>query len=64
MWFTGSPQTLGLNDILSNIDLNTVILHLDNFVDTWKGWGKVIKGLGQLTDVSGQVIKAIASAIG
>ncbi|MHC2850503.1 hypothetical protein ACUXOC_001976 [Corynebacterium mucifaciens] len=55
---------MGLNDILSNIDLNTVILHLDNFVDTWKGWGKVIKGLGQLTDVSGQVIKAIASAIG
>lgn len=54
---------MGLNDILSNIDLNTVILHLDNFVDTWQGWGKVIKGLHGLTDVSGQVIKAIASVL-
>ncbi|WP_273408074.1 hypothetical protein [Corynebacterium ureicelerivorans] len=52
---------MGLNDILSNIDLNTVILHLDNFVDTWKGWGKVIKGLHDLTDVSGKVADAIAA---
>lgn len=49
---------MGLNDILSNIDLNTVIMHLDNFVDTWQGWGKIIKGLVGLTDVTGKVIEA------
>lgn len=55
---------MGLNiPDLSNIDLDTVIMHLDNFVNTWEGWGKVIKGLGQLTDVKGQVIKGIANVI-
>ncbi|MDN8605362.1 hypothetical protein Q0N48_05015 [Corynebacterium ureicelerivorans] len=51
---------MGLNDILSNIDLNTVILHLDNFVDTWEGWGKVIKGLVSLTEIPGNLVGAIA----
>ena len=55
---------MGLNDILSNIDLNTVILHLDNFVNTWEGWGKVIKGLVALTDVPGTVTDAIAAIAG
>lgn len=49
---------MGLNDILSNIDLDTVILHLDNFVNTWEGWGKIIKGLVGLTDVTGKVIES------
>lgn len=55
---------MGLNiPDLSNIDLNTVIMHLDNFVDTWEGWGKVLKGLNGVFDVSGKVIKAIAAVI-
>lgn len=48
---------------LSNIDLNTVILHLDNFVDTWKGWGKVAEGVADLFDPKGAlatIIKTIA----
>lgn len=49
---------MGLNDILSNIDLNTVILHLDNFVDTWQGWSKIIEGVVGLVDVPGKVIEA------
>ena len=54
---------MGLNIAdLSNIDLNTVILHLDNFVDTWQGWGKIIKGLVGLTDVTGKVIEASSAA--
>lgn len=28
-----------------HMDLNTIITHLENFVDTWKGWGKVFGGL-------------------
>ncbi|MCT1451684.1 hypothetical protein M3G18_01945 [Corynebacterium sp. p3-SID1145] len=44
---------------LSNIDLNTVILHLDNFVDTWEGWGKVIKGVHSLFDITGSLAEAI-----
>ncbi|HBC8576468.1 TPA: hypothetical protein KE432_002192 [Corynebacterium striatum] len=27
------------------MDLSTIQMHLDNFVDTWKGWGLVFKGL-------------------
>lgn len=27
------------------MDISTIITHLDNFVDTWKGWGKVFEGL-------------------
>lgn len=55
---------MGLNiPDLSNIDLNTVIMHLDNFVDTWEGWGKVLKGLHGVFDVSGKVIKAVAGVI-
>lgn len=31
------------------MDLNTIIMHLDNFVDTWKGWGQVFHGLFTLS---------------
>ncbi|MDN6099097.1 hypothetical protein [Corynebacterium flavescens] len=27
------------------MDLSTIIDHLDNFVTTWEGWGKVFEGL-------------------
>ncbi|WP_288832556.1 hypothetical protein [uncultured Corynebacterium sp.] len=27
------------------MDLDLIITHLDNFVDTWKGWGNVVEGL-------------------
>ncbi len=27
------------------MDLSLVQTHLDNFVDTWKGWGKIFEGL-------------------
>lgn len=27
------------------MDLSLVQTHLDNFVDTWEGWGKVVSGL-------------------
>ncbi|MGP5241100.1 hypothetical protein [Corynebacterium flavescens] len=27
------------------MDLSTIITHLDNFVTTWEGWGKVFEGL-------------------
>lgn len=37
---TGSYSTRGFL-----MDLNTIITHLENFVDTWKGWGKVFGGL-------------------
>lgn len=30
------------------MDLNTIITHLDNFVDTWKGWGNVLGGLQKI----------------
>ena len=53
---------MGLNiPDLANIDLNTVILHLDNFVDTWQGWGKVIKGVVGVLDVPGKIVDAIAA---
>lgn len=31
------------------MDLNTIIMHLDNFVDTWEGWGKVLGGLFEVS---------------
>lgn len=37
---TGSYSTRGFL-----MDLNTIITHLENFVDTWEGWGKVFEGL-------------------
>ncbi|WP_291314012.1 hypothetical protein [Corynebacterium sp. UBA2622] len=27
------------------MDLSTIKMHLDNFVDTWQGWGKIFDGL-------------------
>lgn len=32
------------------MDLDMIITHLDNFVDTWKGWGKVLGGLSHLVN--------------
>ncbi|EEI17987.1 hypothetical protein [Corynebacterium lipophiloflavum] len=33
------------------MDLNTIITHLENFVDTWEGWGKVFGGLDDIIGV-------------
>ncbi|MDN8594201.1 MULTISPECIES: hypothetical protein [unclassified Corynebacterium] len=41
------------------MDLNTVIFHLDNFVDTWEGWGKVAEGVASLFDITGNLAEAI-----
>ena len=32
------------------MDLDSIITHLDNFVDTWKGWGNVLGGLDKLVN--------------
>lgn len=29
-----------------HMDLDMIITHLDNFVDTWNGWNKVMGGVG------------------
>ncbi len=28
------------------MDLSLIITHLDNFVDTWTGWGKIFSNVG------------------
>lgn len=33
------------------MDLSLVQTHLDNFVDTWQGWGKVFDGFIKFIDV-------------
>ena len=33
------------------MDLDTIIMHLDNFVDTWNGWSDVLDGFNQLSSV-------------
>ncbi len=30
------------------MDLSTIQMHLDNFVNTWEGWGKVFEGLANI----------------
>ncbi|WKD58186.1 hypothetical protein CAPI_08295 [Corynebacterium capitovis DSM 44611] len=30
------------------MDIATIKLHLDNFVNTWEGWGNILKGLNEL----------------
>lgn len=32
------------------MDLSNVITHLNNFVDTWEGWEKVLGGLNHFVD--------------
>lgn len=41
------------------MDLDTIIFHLDNFVTTWEGWGKVAKGVADLFDITGNIAKII-----
>lgn len=33
------------------MDLSTIQMHLDNFVDTWEGWGKIVDGLKEIANV-------------
>lgn len=30
------------------MDLSTIQMHLNNFVDTWEGWGKIFDGLANI----------------
>ena len=40
------------------MDLDMIITHLDNFVDTWKGWGNVLGGLDKLVNFElGSILK-------
>lgn len=32
------------------MDISTIQMHLDNFVNTWEGWNKVINGLNSLVN--------------
>ena len=42
------------------MDLNTIIFHLDNFVTTWEGWGKVAEGVADLFDPKGALATIIS----
>ena len=44
------------------MDLSLIQTHLDNFVDTWEGWGKVLGGLDLLTNNGG--IKGTYEGVG
>ena len=33
------------------MDLSTIQMHLDNFVNTWEGWNNVVKGLDSLVGI-------------
>lgn len=44
------------------MDLSLIQTHLDNFVDTWEGWGKVLGGLDLLVANGG--IKGLFSGLG
>lgn len=45
------------------MDLNTVIMHLDNFVTTWEGWGKIAEGVASLFDPIGNLATIIGLLI-
>lgn len=32
--------------------MGSVYTHISNFIDTWEGWGNLIKGLVKLLDLS------------
>ena len=34
------------------MDLSTIQMHLDNFVDTWEGWHKVVEGLSNWAGIA------------
>ena len=34
------------------MDLSTIQMHLDNFVTTWEGWGKIVQGIQDWTGVA------------
>lgn len=45
------------------MDLNFIITHLSNFVDTWKGWGKIIEGVAGVK-ANGGLSVAIGNLLG
>ncbi|WJY90519.1 hypothetical protein [Corynebacterium confusum] len=39
------------------MDISTIITHLDNFVDTWEGWSKVLNNSTEaLANVLGTIV--------
>ncbi|EET76360.1 hypothetical protein ACLI1L_002241 [Corynebacterium sp. LaCa117] len=34
------------------MDLSTIQMHLDNFVNTWEGWHKVVEGLSNWVGIA------------
>lgn len=34
------------------MDISTIQMHLDNFVNTWQGWAKIVDGLSNAAGVS------------
>lgn len=35
------------------MDISTIQMHLDNFVNTWNGWDKVVDGLKEFQGIKG-----------
>lgn len=47
-----------------SFDIDTIITHLDNFVDTWEGWNDVITGLNGIFDIfTGEGSSEAASSV-
>lgn len=44
------------------MDLSLIQTHLDNFVTTWQGWGKVVKGLKGIFALGEEDFDGLSSA--
>ena len=44
------------------MDLSLIQTHLDNFVTTWQGWGKVVEGLKGIFELKEQDFDGLSSA--
>ncbi|WP_299138413.1 hypothetical protein [uncultured Corynebacterium sp.] len=44
------------------MDLSTIQMHLENFVNTWEGWHKVVEGLSDLAGfIANDALPALSS---
>lgn len=41
------------------MDISTIQMHLNNFVDTWQGWHKVLEGLHKVFNYNWDVLKEV-----
>lgn len=44
------------------MDLSTIQMHLDNFVDTWEGWHKVVEGLSNWAGIFANDVLPVLSS--